>query len=89
MGLDKFSTSLHSTAVIGGNYSYYLLSRRGEIENWITTERSLGSVELSLVGRCDQGSTFVQKIMKHPIAPKMSRFSEEIGGSPSIHRRIC
>jgi len=58
MGLDWFSTSLHCTAVhdaliVVGNYSYYLLSRQGEIENWVATERSLGSVELSWIGRCD------------------------------------
>ena len=34
--------------------SYYLLPRRGETENWVATERSLGSVELSLIGRCDR-----------------------------------
>jgi len=34
-------------------YVHYLLSRRGEIENWVATKRSLGSVELSWIGRCD------------------------------------
>ena len=29
-----------------------LLLTYGEIENWVKTERSLGSVELSLIGRC-------------------------------------
>ena len=36
-----------------GNYSYCLLFRHGEIENWVATERSLGLVELSSIGRCD------------------------------------
>ena len=51
-----YIAALHSSAQrLGGNYSYYLLSRRGKIENWVATERSLGSVELSWIGRCDQG----------------------------------
>ena len=85
MGLDKFSTSLHSTAVIGGNYSYYLLSRRGEIENWITTERSLGSVELSWIGRCDHYYDSTQLNWTHS---QMFRITELVKTGPVELSRV-